>query len=367
MNKIKLPQLRVLVTDYCDSKCVYCRPSGEGNLECKHQQISYETAVKVAEIYQKIGGNEVKISGGDPIFWSYLIQYINVLKKELCYEHVELITRCTKILEIIDDLTEAQLDILNFSLDTVHLERYHMITGKNDFEKYLNAIVQCAKKIYCKINMVILQDTTETEIEDMIQFCMENNIKELKLLDYIDDLQEKSKLSFLNNSAEKPLAEKMRPNSLDDFIGQEDIIGENSVLRKEILQDRLHSMILWGPPGCGKTTLVHIISNMTHAELYKLSAISAGVKEIKEVLKTGFQNHQEGITTILFIDEIHRLNKAQQDVLLADVEQGNVILIGATTENHSFEINRALLSRTRVIVFHSLTESRYLYFASSSN
>ena len=164
-------------------------------------------------------------------------------------------------------------------------------------------------------------------------------------------------LSFLNNSAEKPLAEKMRPNSLDDFIGQEDIIGENSVLRKEILQDRLHSMILWGPPGCGKTTLVHIISNMTHAELYKLSAISAGVKEIKEVLKTGFQNHQEGITTILFIDEIHRLNKAQQDVLLADVEQGNVILIGATTENPSFEINRALLSRTRVIVFHSLTES----------
>lgn len=156
---------------------------------------------------------------------------------------------------------------------------------------------------------------------------------------------------------EKPLAERMRPVSLDDFIGQEDVVGKDSLLRKEISCDTLSSMILWGPPGCGKTTLAHIISNITNAELYKLSAISAGVKEIKEVLQIGGHNQKKGIRTILFIDEIHRLNKAQQDVLLADVEQGNIVLFGATTENPSFEINRALLSRARVIVFHALTDS----------
>lgn len=156
--------------------------------------------------------------------------------------------------------------------------------------------------------------------------------------------------SFLSQS-NRPLAERVRPTSLDEFIGQEEAVGKSSVLRREIAHDSLSSMILWGPPGCGKTTVVHIISNITQAELYKLSAISAGVKEIKEILQIGKRNHLSGLKTILFLDEIHRLNKAQQDVLLADVEQGNVVLIGATTENPSFEINKALLSRTRVVVF----------------
>lgn len=160
--------------------------------------------------------------------------------------------------------------------------------------------------------------------------------------------------SFLSQS-NRPLAERVRPTSLDEFIGQEEAVGKSSVLRREIAHDSLSSMILWGPPGCGKTTVVHIISNITQAELYKLSAISAGVKEIKEILQIGKRNHLSGLKTILFLDEIHRLNKAQQDVLLADVEQGNVVLIGATTENPSFEINKALLSRTRVVVFQALT------------
>ncbi len=160
----------------------------------------------------------------------------------------------------------------------------------------------------------------------------------------------------LFQSGSKPLAERMRPQSLDEFIGQEDIVGEGSMIKKEIMNDQIPSMILWGPPGCGKTTLIHIISMITNTELYKLSAISAGVKEIKEILKIGADNHNLGVRTILFIDEIHRLNKSQQDVLLEDVEKGNIVLIGATTENPSFEINRALLSRTRVVVFKPLTQ-----------
>lgn len=161
--------------------------------------------------------------------------------------------------------------------------------------------------------------------------------------------------SFMSE-AERPLAERMRPTSLSDFIGQEETLGERSILRKEIAGDFIPSMILWGPPGCGKTTLVHIIANMTQAELHMLSGISAGTKDMKEVLHIGKQNRIYGKKTILFIDEIHRLNKVQQDVLLADVEQGNVVLVGATTENPSFEINKALLSRARVIVFHALTD-----------
>ncbi len=169
-------------------------------------------------------------------------------------------------------------------------------------------------------------------------------------------IMQSEQLNLLQSSVSKPLAERMRPQSLDEFIGQDDVIGESSMIKKEIMNDQIPSMILWGPPGCGKTTLINIISMMTNTELYKLSAISAGVKEIKEILKIGANNQDLGVRTILFIDEIHRLNKSQQDVLLEDVEKGNIILIGATTENPSFEINRALLSRMRVVVFKPLTQ-----------
>mgnify|MGYP003374211020 CR=1 FL=1 len=166
-------------------------------------------------------------------------------------------------------------------------------------------------------------------------------------------------LSF-GDQFKRPLAERMRPNSLEDFVGQESIIGVNSFLRKAIEKDEFSSLILWGPPGCGKTSLVYIISNKTQAELYKISAVTSGVKEIKEVLEKASRNRLNFQKTLLFIDEIHRLNKAQQDVLLPDVENGNIILIGATTENPSFEINKALLSRSYLVALKPLTEENII-------
>lgn len=154
----------------------------------------------------------------------------------------------------------------------------------------------------------------------------------------------------------RPLAERMRPNSLNEFVGQEDIIGINSFLRQAIETDTFSSLILWGPPGCGKTSLVHIIASHTKSELYKLSAVTSGVKDIKEVIEKAISNRLGMKKTILFIDEVHRLNKSQQDVLLPDVENGNIILIGATTENPSFEINKALLSRSYVVTLSPLSK-----------
>lgn len=154
----------------------------------------------------------------------------------------------------------------------------------------------------------------------------------------------------------RPLAERMRPNSLNEFVGQEDIIGINSFLRRAIETDTFSSLILWGPPGCGKTSLVHIIASHTKSELYKLSAVTSGVKDIKEVIEKAISNRLGMKKTILFIDEVHRLNKSQQDVLLPDVENGNIILIGATTENPSFEINKALLSRSYVVTLSPLSK-----------
>ena len=189
MNIDKLPQLRVLVTDYCDSKCIYCRPGGEGNLQCRHLSMSYDTAIQAATAYRKLGGNSIKISGGDPVFWKHLIQYISFLKNDLQYDHVELITRSVKIMPYIDDLDRAGLDVINFSLDTISEEKYTYITGKHDLQLLEEIIIQCAGKMYCKINTVVLPNTSESEIESMIDFCVSCGIRELKLLDYIDDLQ----------------------------------------------------------------------------------------------------------------------------------------------------------------------------------
>ncbi len=154
----------------------------------------------------------------------------------------------------------------------------------------------------------------------------------------------------------KPLAEKMRPTSLDDFFGQEEIVGENSPIRKMIETDTISSMIFWGPPGVGKTTLAKIIAKTTNSSFHELSAVTSGVKEIKELMDISKYNKSQGKKTIVFVDEIHRFNKAQQDAFLPFVENGNIILIGATTENPSFEVNSALLSRTKVYVLRSLTE-----------
>ena len=153
----------------------------------------------------------------------------------------------------------------------------------------------------------------------------------------------------------KPLADKMRPTSLDDFYGQEEIVGKDSSIRKMIETDNISSMIFWGPPGVGKTTLAKIIAEKTKSSFQQLSAVTSGVKEIKEIFEIAKFNKTNGRKTILFVDEIHRFNKAQQDAFLPYVESGDIILIGATTENPSFEVNSALLSRTKVYVLKSLS------------
>ncbi|MCX8057248.1 MAG: replication-associated recombination protein A [Ignavibacteria bacterium] len=147
-----------------------------------------------------------------------------------------------------------------------------------------------------------------------------------------------------------PLAERVRPKNLDEFIGQEHILGKNKSLRNLLEQKKIFSMILWGPPGSGKTTLARLIANLVDAEFHQISAVSSGVKEIREIIQIGEENFEKGKSTILFIDEIHRFNKAQQDALLHSIESGKLILIGATTENPSFEIISPLLSRCRVYV-----------------
>ncbi len=153
----------------------------------------------------------------------------------------------------------------------------------------------------------------------------------------------------------QPLASRMRPEDLDGFVGQEHLLGEGKLLRQLIEQDRVPSMIFWGPPGVGKTTLAGIIARRTHARFINFSAVTSGIKEIKEVMAQAEQGRRVGAKTVVFVDEIHRFNKAQQDAFLPYVERGSIILIGATTENPSFEINSALLSRCRVFVLQALT------------
>lgn len=152
-----------------------------------------------------------------------------------------------------------------------------------------------------------------------------------------------------------PLASRLRPSGLDEFVGQKHLIGEGKVLRRLIDQDMVSSMIFWGPPGVGKTTLARIIAGKTRAEFIDFSAVTSGIREIKEVMNQAESARQMGRKTIVFVDEIHRFNKAQQDAFLPFVEKGSIILIGATTENPSFEINAALLSRCKVFVLQALT------------
>ncbi len=161
---------------------------------------------------------------------------------------------------------------------------------------------------------------------------------------------------FDNSRVTTPLASRLRPDSLDDFVGQEHLVGKGKILRQLIERDQISSMIFWGPPGVGKTTLASIIAGKTKSEFINFSAVTSGIKEIKEVMNRAEQSRRVGLRTVLFVDEIHRFNKAQQDAFLPYVERGSIILIGATTENPSFEINAALLSRCRVFVLKALEE-----------
>lgn len=152
----------------------------------------------------------------------------------------------------------------------------------------------------------------------------------------------------------QPLASRLRPETLADFVGQQHLLGKGKVLYQLITQDRVSSMIFWGPPGVGKTTLARIIANHTQASFITFSAVTSGIKEIRKVMEEAEKNRQYGTRTIVFVDEIHRFNKAQQDAFLPFVEKGSIILIGATTENPSFEVNSALLSRCKVFVLKPL-------------
>jgi putative ATPase len=156
----------------------------------------------------------------------------------------------------------------------------------------------------------------------------------------------------------QPLAERMRPRTLDEFIGQEKLLGPGKPLRVQIESDNLSSMLFWGPPGCGKTTLARLIARLTKSEFVSFSAVLSGIKEIKEVMADAERRSRSGVRTIVFVDEVHRFNKAQQDAFLPHVEAGHILFIGATTENPSFEVISPLLSRTKVYVLEALATTQ---------
>ncbi|GAA3014497.1 replication-associated recombination protein A [Tetragenococcus solitarius] len=162
---------------------------------------------------------------------------------------------------------------------------------------------------------------------------------------------------FSNRKSTTPLASRVRPKTIDDFVGQKQLLGQGKILREIIEQDQVSSMIFWGPPGVGKTTLAEIIARKTKANFITVSAVNSGIKKIKDLMEEAETNRDYGEKTIIFVDEIHRFNKAQQDAFLPYVEKGSIILIGTTTENPSFEVNSALLSRCKVFVLNELTVS----------
>lgn len=194
MNKIenvkRIPQLRVLATDFCGNKCIYCRDSGEGNFKSEQRCVALDVVTKVADAYKRLGGTEIKITGGEPVFWRDLVNCVDILKNQLKFQRVEVITRSTEILGLLDALVGVGLDILNFSLDSVNKHTYERMTLKHDFEEYINAVKRCSNMCVCKINTVIMKNFNDNEKEymDLIEFCEDNGVRKLKFLDLIDDI-----------------------------------------------------------------------------------------------------------------------------------------------------------------------------------
>ena len=168
-------------------------------------------------------------------------------------------------------------------------------------------------------------------------------------------LEPSTDLLSVDNETLRPLAERMRPRTLDDMVGQRRLLAPGSALRRAVESGRVHSMILWGPPGCGKTTLSLLLARYADAEFKAISAVLSGLPEVRQVLAEAAQRFASGRRTVLFVDEVHRFNKAQQDAFLPHIERGTIIFVGATTENPSFELNSALLSRCRVHVMEAVS------------
>lgn len=188
---MKIPQLRILVTSFCGRQCLYCRPTGEGSSSCEtNSSINIDEALNICKLYKANGGNEVKVTGGDPVYWSELVEFVRRAKSEIGISKIEIITRSPRIMDRISDLVTAGLDVLNFSLDTIDQYTYEKITGCNDYNSLIEALQYCSKLLPIKINSVIMKEINDSEIKELITFCESLNVKQLKLLDIIGDLQD---------------------------------------------------------------------------------------------------------------------------------------------------------------------------------
>lgn len=187
---MKMPQLRILATSFCGRQCIYCRPTGEGTPNCKSTSINFSKALKICTLYKEWGGTDIKISGGDPIFLPFIVEFIYELKNKIGIKQIELITRSPKVADLVYDLKNAGLDILNFSLDVIDPKLYYLITGSNDYNELIETIKKCSAILPVKINSVIMKGINYGYVNKLIDFCEENGIQHLKLLDVIDDLQD---------------------------------------------------------------------------------------------------------------------------------------------------------------------------------
>jgi molybdenum cofactor biosynthesis enzyme MoaA len=210
-NTMKIPQLRILATTFCGCQCLYCRPSGEGHISYTEDRIiDMNCALKVCKLYKNNGGKSVKITGGDPVFWPHLVEFVGRLKSEVGINRVEIITRSPKIVSIIDSLVAAGLDLLDFSFDSIDKKTYKKITGCNNYDSFISIIRICSKKIPIKINTVVMKGINDSNIKALIEFCESISARQLKLLDVINDFHESS---FSNESRLKTVG----ANSLRDI------------------------------------------------------------------------------------------------------------------------------------------------------